>query len=121
MQIELLRRKDLQLPKEVRTRQYHQPSQCPKPSPLPHAGRESAVNSLGREALSEVGIPLCIVVSRRQNSPKVEKRTWFIQVFTPDTFYDNRQRFPAHVTSGSRGEKWNRQPRAELNFLEMVF
>lgn len=49
-------------------------------------------------------IPLCIVVSRRQNSPKVERRTWFIQVFTPDTFYDNRQRFPAHVASEEQGK-----------------
>lgn len=49
-------------------------------------------------------IPLCIVVSRKQNSPKVERRTWFIQVFTPDTFYDNRQQFPAHVASEEQGK-----------------
>lgn len=36
-------------------------------------------------------ISLCIVVSRKQTSHKVEWRTWFILVFTPDTFYDNRK------------------------------
>lgn len=71
--------------------------------------------------MGEWETPLCIVVSRKQTSRKVERRTRFILVFTPNTFYDNRQQFPAHMALGEQETKWNNtQPGAELNFLEMM-
>lgn len=47
-------------------------------------------------------ISLCIVVSRKQTSHKVEWRTSFILAITADTFYDNRKRFRTHLTLGQQ-------------------
>lgn len=53
-------------------------------------------------------IPPCIVVSRKQTSHKVEWRTRFILVFTPDTFYDKT--VTSHLSGlGTAGNKVEEQ------------
>lgn len=59
-------------------------------------------------------IPLCMVVSRKQTSRKVEN--WFILVITAGTFHDSSEMISHSCGLGTAGKWKNRQPGAELNF-----